>query len=198
MTWLKQIGFKSVSILLLLLLAGSGTITRAQELIDYPFKESRLAVQQGTVQQTVNVLNYNPLLDEYDVKFYGLDVEVNNRSDQIHGSTTILVEVKQNLFSTLVFELHHLLYIDSVLVDGTGASSTHSGDELYIDLPAPRDSGTMVSAQVFYGGQSGEGMVMETDEEWGVPVTYTSSEPFYSKDWFPCKEKLTDKADSVH
>lgn len=39
---------------------------------------------------------------------------------------------------------------------------------------------------------------METDDEWGAPVTYTSSEPFYSKDWFPCKQDLGDKADSVH
>ena len=35
--------------------------------------------------------NSNPLLDDYDVKFYGLDVDVDNRSDEIHGSTTILL-----------------------------------------------------------------------------------------------------------
>jgi aminopeptidase N len=31
-----------------------------------------------------------------------------------------------------------------------------------------------------------------------MPVTFTLSEPFYAKDWFPCKEDLGDKADSVH
>ena len=28
--------------------------------------------------------------------------------------------------------------------------------------------------------------------------TYTSTEPFYARDWFPCKQDLEDKADSVH
>lgn len=195
---LKQIEFMRMFSLLLLLTAGSVTISQAQDLVSYSYEKSALAAQQGTVQQTVNALNDNSLLEDYDVKFYGLDVKVNNRSDQIHGNTTILVEVKRNSFSTLVFELHHFLEIDRVVVDGEEMSFTHTGDELYIDLNAPRDSGTLVTARVYYGGQTGGGMVLETDEEWGIPVTYTSSEPFYSKDWFPCKENLADKADSVH
>ena len=68
----------------------------------------------------------------------------------------------------------------------------------YIELSTPVDSGSLITTQVFYGGQTGEGMVREVDEDWGVPVTFTLSEPFYAKDWFPCKETLGDKADSVH
>jgi len=195
---MKQIGRPWVCRLLLLLFAVSGTKVRAQELVAYPFEESTLAAQQGSRTIIAKRLNSNPLLEDYDVKFYGLDVEVDNQSDQIWGSTTILVEVRKNAFSTLVFELHHALVVERVMVDGAEMSFTHSNDELYVELSTPRDSGTLVSAQVYYGGQSGEGMVMETDDEWGAPVTYTSSEPFYSKDWFPCKQDLTDKADSVY
>ena len=195
---MKQIGRPWVCRLLLLLIAVSGTKVRAQELVAYPFEESALAAQQGNKTNIAKRVNSNPLLEDYDVKFYGLDVEVDNQSDQIWGSTTILVEVRKNAFSTLVFELHHALVVERVVVDGAEMSFTHSNDELYVELSTHRDSGTLVSAQVYYGGQSGEGMVMETDDEWGAPVTYTSSEPFYSKDWFPCKQDLTDKADSVY
>jgi len=187
-----------VCCLLLLLFAVSGTKVRAQELITYPFEVSTLAAQQESRTNIAKRLNSNPLLEDYDVKFYGLDVEVDNQSDQIYGSTTILVEVRKSAFSTLVFELHHALEVDRVVVDGAEMGFTHSKDELYVELSTHRDSGTLVSAQVYYGGQSGEGMVMETDNEWGAPVTFTSSEPFYSKDWFPCKQDLTDKADSVY
>jgi aminopeptidase N len=180
------------------LLATSGTISRAQELVNYPFKESKLAAQQEAIYRTVKSTNFNPLLDDYDVKFYGLDVYVDNRFDRIRGNTTILVEVSGSSLDTLVFELHHSLSVERVLVDGEEMSFTHAGDELFIDLNTPRVSGSLLSAQVFYGGQTGDGMLMEIDEEWGAQVTYTSSEPFYSKDWFPCKEDLTDKADSVH
>ncbi len=198
MTLLKHIGLQWVCRLLLLLIAVSGTKVRAQELVSYPFEESTLAAQQGSKTSIAKRLNSNPLLEDYDVKFYALDVEVDNRSDQIGGSTTILVEVRKNAFSTLVFELHHALVVERVVVDGAEMSFTHTDDEIYIDLSTDRDSGTQVTAQVYYGGQSGDGMVMETDDEWGAAVTYTSSEPFYSKDWFPCKQDLTDKADSVH
>jgi len=94
--------------------------------------------------------------------------------------------------------LYHTLKVDRVLVEGAEMNFTQADDELYIELSTPHDSGSMLTAQVFYGGQTGEGMVTEIDEEWGVPVTFTLSEPFYAKDWFPCKENLGDKADSVH
>jgi len=181
---------------MLLIVAGSDAI--AQNLISYPFKESKLAAQMENTTIAANRLNFNPLLQDYDVKYYGLDVEANNRSDMIHGSTRILVETRKDGFTTLLLELHYGLEVDRVLVDGAEVSFTHAEDELFIDLSTPRDSGTLLTAQVSYGGQTGYGMVMETDDEWGVPVTYTSSEPFYSRDWFPCKQDLTDKADSVH
>ncbi|MEA3461634.1 MAG: M1 family metallopeptidase, partial [Bacteroidota bacterium] len=198
MTLLKPIGSLWSSCLFLLLAAGSVSVSHAQGLVQYPFEESLLAAQQESISRMPDRLNSNPLLENYDVKFYGLDVEADNRSDRIHGNTSILVEVRSHAFDMLVFELYRTLEVDQVLVDGEEVSYTHDGDELYIDLSAPRDSGSLVTAQIFFGGQTGEGMVMETDDEWGIPVSYTSSEPFYSRDWFPCKQDLRDKADSVH
>ena len=198
MTNLKYIGKISLGAVFLLLITALGTKIKAQGHITYSFEESALAAQLESSYTLALRLNSNPLLEDYDVKFYGLDVEVDNHSDQIGGSTTILVEVRKNAFATLVFELYQGLEVDRVLVDGAEMSFTHSDDELSIALSTVRDSGALISTQIYYGGQTGEGMLMEIDEEWGVPVTYTSSEPFYSKDWFPCKQDLTDKADSVH
>jgi aminopeptidase N len=198
MNLLKQKEYVIFCSIFLMTATGSGVCAQAQKLVPYSFEKSALAARQASRHITVNALNDNPLLNDYDVKFYGLDVEVNNRSDRIYGSATILLEVKEDNFSTLVVELYHTLGIDQVVVDGVETPFTHAGDELFIELNNPADSGTLVSAQIDYGGQTGAGMVMETDDEWGFPVTYTSSEPFYSKDWFPCKENLADKADSVH
>jgi len=161
-------------------------------------QESTHAEQQASIRHSEAVINENPLLNSYDVKFYGVDVMVNNRSDQIYGNTTILVEVMQNSLETLVFELFHTLSVNRVVVDGIETSYTQAGDELYIDMVSSMDSGALVSTQIFYGGETGVGLVREQDDEWGAMVTYTNSEPFYSRDWFPCKQNLADKADSVH
>jgi aminopeptidase N len=185
-------------ILMLVLLAGSGICARAQDLVHIPYRESRFAAQQEADRQWPGLLSSNPLLESYDVKFYGLDVETGHQPGQIDGSTDILLEVRENYFSTLVLELYRTLDVEKVLIDGTETTFTHDGDELYIDLDTPRDSGTLVSARIYYAGQTGEGMQMDRSGEWGTMVTYTLSEPFYAKDWFPCKEVLSDKADSVH
>ena len=131
-----------------------------QGLAQYTFEESQLAAQQSKRTFAVNSLNDNPLLEDYDVKFYGLDLRVNNRSDRVQGNTTILVETQRSSFETLVFELYHNLKVDRVLVDGAEMSFTHTDYELYIELSTPRDSGNLLTAQVFYGGQTGEGMVL--------------------------------------
>jgi len=36
------------------------------------------------------------------------------------------------------------------------------------------------------------------DGSWNIPVTWTLSEPFNARSWFPCKQYLPDKADSVY
>jgi hypothetical protein len=96
-------------------MAASSSGALAQDLISYPFKESRLANQQESVIGSTKNMNSNPLLKDYDVKFYGLDVEADNRSDRIHGSVTILVEVSGTSLDTLVFDLHDALFVDRVM-----------------------------------------------------------------------------------
>jgi len=123
---------------------------------------------------------------------------MDNESDLIQGNVTILVSIQNLSVSTLIFELYRTLEVDQILVNEEEVPFTHDEDELIISLSQPLDRGVLAKVQIFYGGQTGEGMVLETDENWGVPVTYTHSEPFSAKDWFPCKEELEDKADSVH
>ncbi len=153
---------------------------------------------QEKVLKSALPLNSNPLLKNYDVKFYKLDIQADDKSDHIQGNVTLLARVQNDPLNTLVVELHNGLVVERVLVNGEEKPFSHVGDEINISLSSPLDIGATLTAQIFYGGQTGEGMVTETDENWDIPVTYTSSEPFFSKDWFPCKEDLEDKADSVH
>jgi aminopeptidase N len=136
--------------------------------------------------------------DAYDVKFYGLDLDVPGKYWRISGSTTILLEVSQSSFDTLYLDLYSGLEVQKVLVEGEEMEFEHIQSELRIDLKADRASGTLLKAEVFYRGEPGEGYTVERDNQWDVPVIFSLSEPFYAKDWFACKEDLGDKADSVH
>ncbi|RLD53329.1 MAG: hypothetical protein DRJ05_16645, partial [Bacteroidetes bacterium] len=63
--------------------------------------------------------------------------------------------------------------------------------------------GDYVSAQIFYHGipEIGEffsnGVTTDYDSTWNKHVTRTQSEPFSARQWWPVKQDLTDKADSV-
>src|SRR5690606_28472419 len=44
--------------------------------------------------------------------------------------------------------------------------------------------------------ESGFGSFVQSEHE-GIPVVWTLSEPYGAKDWWPCKQDLQDKADSI-
>jgi aminopeptidase N len=142
-------------------------------------------------------------MDNYDVKFYWLDIEASDTTTFISGSVTILVEIAGSPSDELTFELVNDYIVDSVLEDGEKAEFIHQDDELTVSAGKNYTIGTLVSIQVFYSGSAdaadaNPGIYNKSSYQLGRNVTYTISEPYYSKKWFPCKQVITDKADSVY
>jgi aminopeptidase N len=158
----------------------------------------------------------NPLnerwLSAYDVKSYDLSLAVSNRNTRIDGSAAILVKALREM-DTLVLELQEALEVSGVVIsDGMGkqapadlnrAGFERKGDAIYIALDRARNSGELVQVIIDYGGDAGQnrgffaGITSGTDHDYGFDVTYTLSEPLNAKDWFPVKQVLEDKIDSV-
>lgn len=137
-------------------------------------------------------------MEKYDVKSYMLDIEVNNLSTNIKGSGTIVAEVTTTDLNLFVAELISNLIVDSVKVNSQITSFTHLSDLVSVSLVNVPDSGSLINVKIFYHGLvSDNGLNNGQDQIWGKKVTWTLSEPFYSKYWFPCKQDLIDKADSV-
>lgn len=142
-------------------------------------------------------------LDEYDVTFYFLDLEVDNKSTYISGNATIGAVAVAPSLQTFFLELSSELTIDSILIDGVKHNFVTGEDNVSVTLDTPVPAGSYFSAQVFYNGtvSSGgffAGMSSEFDPAWGKQVTWTLSEPYNALGWFPCKQVLSDKADSVY
>lgn len=142
-------------------------------------------------------------MSNYDVKFYKLDLEVSDTSTYLSGSATVLVEVIEEPFNEFILELLDLYTVDSVVVDGINADFTHQNNEIVITSYKIHEINSLVSLQVFYSGSvAGEssyrGIYNKESYYLGKNMTWTLSEPFYARNWFPCKQILTDKADSVY
>lgn len=140
------------------------------------------------------------LMENYDVKYYGIDLEADNTSIYLNGNATIVASVVSNELDTFVVELNPDYTVDSVQIDGVRLSHIIQGDEIKVRLTPSFAQETLFEATVFYHGSlsaGSQGFFSGISHDDSHNITYTLSEPLYAKDWFPCKQVLTDKADSV-
>lgn len=145
---------------------------------------------------------FSPLQHLYDVKFYFIDLEVDNTSTYIAGKTGILVESIVPVLDTLIFELDSAMHVDSVKVNYIQTEFFTENNLLIIILQNPLNAIKLLSVDVYYKGTGGRqnfygGIMTRKDFYYNKSVTYTMSEPFQAMTWFPCKQDLTDKADSA-
>jgi len=153
---------------------------------------------------------YEKWLSAYDVKHYKLQLEVSNKNTEISGVAHVIVEASRRM-DTLVFELQDALDISEIHIIedipeftlGTLLSFQHENNAIYIQLDREYAEGDLLAIAVFYGGEAGQnrgffaGVSNATDSDYGFDVTYTLSEPQNASDWFPVKQVLEDKIDSV-
>ncbi|MCP4312629.1 MAG: T9SS type A sorting domain-containing protein [Bacteroidetes bacterium] len=148
----------------------------------------------------------NPLferwLSAYDVKGYELSLSVSNISTLIDGSALILVEALRPV-DTLVFELQDGLTVSSVTSGSDILDFEHNEGVVYIALEHSYQGSELIQVEITYGGDANQnrgffaGISTRTDFEYDFDVTYTLSEPLNASDWFPAKQVLGDKIDSV-
>ena len=99
------------------------------------------------------------------------------------------------------FDLTDSMRVDSILYRKQPISFNRPGNHsLKINFPTVLAVGTRDSVEIFYKGvppnTTGFGTYINTAHA-GVPVTWTLSEPYGSMEWWPCKNGLNDKADSL-
>lgn len=137
-------------------------------------------------------------LMRYDVKFCHLDLQVTNTATTLSGYVRTRAQVVASQLDTFVLELHNALQVDSVWIDSVKTPFVRRGNTLRV--AAPHTQGQILESVVFYHGTpptSNTGIFNRSSPTWGNQVTYTLSQPFYAYTWWPCKQILSDKLDSV-
>ena len=136
--------------------------------------------------------------NNYDVKYYRCEWEVNPAVRYIAGKVTVYFVIT-TAANNIQIDLANTLTVDSVKQRNTLLTKQHSNNTLSFDFPAVINAGVLDSVSVYYKGvppNNGFGS-FEITTHAGTPVMWTLSEPYGSRDWWPCKNGLDDKADSV-
>jgi hypothetical protein len=179
------------------------------------------AAHLGSAQrQPLTTITHRRKMDRYDVKYYKLDIAMENTSRNVAGSVWMRVRVGSQPLDSLAFELYKApagspasastLIIDSVVVNGRRSPGIRRANyDATAALAQPAAAGSLADARIYYHGEApagnsaaiGNALSTASGYRMGgtffpYNVTWSLSEPFAAHEWFPCKQVLTDKADS--
>lgn len=144
--------------------------------------------------------------EKYDVKHYRFAVNVERTSAAISGKVTCFATSTVAALDTFVFQLHSNFTIDSV-VDGNNQllTFTRNNHVCKAKLNNSQQQNSLFNITIFYRGVApnngnaaiGNGFSNAASQTYGSRVTWSLSQPYSAYEWWPCKQSLQDKIDSV-
>lgn len=137
-----------------------------------------------------------------DITYYKLNLSIDYASKYLKGIATINLKALKDNIENFYLDFYSGFKIDSI------SSQNHKlyfvqqpSNKLVIYLDKKYNYNDKISLDIFYqgtpnnsGGIGGSFVFEKTPA--GNPVIWTLSQPYGAKDWFPCKDTPSDKADS--
>ncbi|HEX8576463.1 MAG TPA: M1 family aminopeptidase [Flavobacterium sp.] len=148
-----------------------------------------------------SIINFvaNPNTSNYDITYHKLEFAVNPANDFISGVVTTTYRALSNM-ATVTFDLTNQLTVSSVKKNNVALPFVqNSNNELVITLPETQTAGTTATVVITYSGvpASGEEAFTTSYTPSGTPILFTLSQPYGARDWWPCKQDLNDKVESI-
>jgi len=136
---------------------------------------------------------------DYDLIWQRLNLTVDPAVKYISGSVFSHVKFLKDNISSIQLDLTDSLTVDSVKCNQGITTFLHSGNKISINLPMLVTKYSLSTIDVYYHGKppsSGFGSFAVEKHE-NIPVMWTLSEPYGAMEWWPCKQSLADKIDSI-
>lgn len=155
-----------------------------------------------TTSRTVYKSTHDNLKQNYNVTFYKLDLNLEAASTMISGNVEMHATATDFL-DTIVLDLFDTLQVDSIHINGLiSMNNLHENNKILIIPENAFNQEEVVVTKIFYHGDA---TCMNNEEYYGLfydfyneyPILSTISECNGSMHWWPCKQVLTDKPDSI-
>ncbi|MCF0048845.1 T9SS type A sorting domain-containing protein [Dyadobacter sp. LJ53] len=188
---------------LLLYLLIFSSLAEAQQQAEYQKETENISVmEQKGFQRRLEATGAHARTSasqNFDVIYYRCEWEVDPAVRYIKGTITTHF-VKTDAGNSITLDLADEHTINAVTRNNVPLTFTHSNGAVTISFPSPIISGSTDSVSITYGGiptTTFGSFATATHGPDMAPAMWTLSEPFGAKDWWPCKNGLDDKADSI-
>ncbi len=175
--------------------------TQAQN--GYMARLGHLAQAEGRqlADQRIATGAFDSRSNNIDIVRQRLDLRADPSQRYIAGSVTSRFRWVGGDLQALYFDLATELIVDSVRYNGTQRLPVDRSSPNVVRIPLPQlgAPGRIDSVQIYYKGvppASGFGSFVQSQHN-GAPILWTLSQPFGARDWWPCKQSLADKTDTV-
>jgi aminopeptidase N len=168
--------------------------TFAQTTIDtiYSIAEAEMKSASATMNFSANPNTLN-----YDVTYQKLEFTVNPAVYFISGKVTTTFKALSPM-STVIFDLTNNLTVSSVKQNNVSIPFSQTPTEVIITLSGLVNTNSSATVEITYAGAPSatqEAFTISTHS--GTPILWTLSQPYGGRDWWPCKQDLNDKIDSI-
>lgn len=187
-----------IQMLFLFFIISSGTVMFAQQQPSLKNLEAISESEKSALQKLMQP-HEALIVNNYDLKYHRFFLFADPAQAYINGSVTSCFVATQSGMNSIQFELNAAMLADSAIYHGTKQMIIHTGNVITIPFGTTISVGVMDSVTVYYHGNpttSGFGSFTSENHN-GTPVIYTLSEPYGASDWWPSKNDLTDKIDSI-
>lgn len=166
------------------------------------FSDNTDLIAQSKIKSMENALKRQPSRAglNIDLIYTRFTWDVDPAVRYINGQISHHFRAKENVES-IIFELNNNMVLDSIIFRSHQVNYQYLSDfEFSIELDEIVSVNQTDSILIYYQGEpianSGFGS-FETREHNSVPAIWTLSQPFGARDWWPGKNDLTDKIDSI-
>jgi len=138
---------------------------------------------------------------DYDLVYQRMEWEIDPNVQYIKGVVTSYFKSQIDNVTQIVFDLNDALPVDSVFQNNQKINFIQKNNKLIIPLIQPVQNGALDSVRVFYQGEPDREIIgfgsFSKSSHSGIPIIWTLSEPYGAMEWWPCKQSLMDKIDSI-
>lgn len=163
------------------------------------FTTKDIALMEASAhQRIINGSSSSFASTNFDVKYYRCRWDLDPAVRYISGSVTIYFTTTAPS-NSITLDMMNPLQADSVLQRNMHLGFLQTANSITINFAPAITAGTLDSISIFYKGipaSTGFGSFIQSSHA-GTPVIWSLSEPYGSRDWWPCKNGLDDKADSI-
>lgn len=135
---------------------------------------------------------------DYDVTHYTLNLKVNPAIYFIKGNVIITLKTTK-ITESIAIDLTKKLQVDSIICNEANITFNHNEDIIKVNFTSEIPANSTISLNIYYHGEPNSNSFgsFNTSTHNGIPIMWTLSEPYGASDWWPCKNTLNDKADSI-